>query len=59
MNAAKQMLTSGEWVKDGKCYRHVSGAEIRYDNNRFGWCFNGNVYKTLEAAKTVFEWGRK
>lgn len=59
MTAAKLMLTSGEWVKDGKTYRHASGAEIRYDHNRFGWEFGGRVYKTLEVAKWQFEQSRK
>lgn len=59
MKTIKAMLATGEWAKDGKNWKHVSGAEIRYDCNRFGWEFNGRVYKTLEAARVVFEWSRK
>jgi hypothetical protein len=37
-NTAREMVESGQWAKIGrKHYRHESGAEILYNNNRWLW----------------------
>lgn len=47
------MVASGEWVKLApKHYRHSSGAEIRYDCNRWVWqILGGDAYTLLWVAR--------
>jgi hypothetical protein len=50
----QDMLDSGKWNKAGKkAYRHVSGHEVRYDHNAWGWTSTAcqGVYKTLWAVR--------
>lgn len=38
----KSFTSSGSWIDLGKkSYRHVSGAEVRYDHNAWGWRIHG------------------
>ena len=58
-NTAHEMKTDGAWAKAGrKHYRHVSGAEVRYDHN--AWCWRasnveGRVWDALWIAKMECE----
>lgn len=37
-NTGREMVESGAWVKVGrKHYEHISGAQIRYNCNRWVW----------------------
>lgn len=46
-----QIVNDGDFVKVGhKHFRHVSGAEIVYDCNRWAWQAAGNLWSTLEVA---------
>lgn len=41
-HTGRELVESGAWIKVGKKhYRHVDGAEIRYDCNRWGWTVVG------------------
>lgn len=53
-NTATEMANSGEWVKVArKHYAHISGIEVRYDCNRWGWEVVGQneLYTALWVAK--------
>lgn len=51
-NTGKEMVASGQWVKVArKHYRHVSGAEIVYDHNRWAWFACGKLWSTLWVAR--------
>lgn len=57
-NTAVEMTSSGSWVKVGKKhYQHISGAEVKYDCNAWGWVINGGnmAYSSLWAAKYEVE----
>lgn len=57
-NTATEMTESGEWSKVGrKHYRHVSGVEVRYDVNAWGWRVDGGseVWDRLYVAKAEAE----
>lgn len=52
-NTAREMEITG-WAKVArKHYRHISGIEVRYDCNRWGWEVVGQneLYTVLWAAK--------
>lgn len=51
------MVESGAWCKVSRQhYRHVSGAEIRYDCNRWVWqIVGGDAYTLLWVARHVVE----
>ena len=60
-NPTTAMLASGQWAKVGrKHYRHESGAEVRYDNNAWGWRVNDRpeTWQTLTVAVHNVETGR-
>lgn len=53
-NTGVEMVNSGAWVKVAKKhYRHIDGAEVRYDCNRWGWevIGTGEFYELLWAAR--------
>lgn len=56
MNRAKP-ITQGTWNRIArKHYRHIDGAEVRYDHNRFLWITHTNeAYSTLTVAQQVAE----
>lgn len=57
-NTGREMVQSGTWVKVArKHYRHVSGAEIRYNSNRWLWEIVGteHAHELLWAARHVVE----
>ena len=55
-NTGRERVAGGKWTKvGGKVYRHVSGAEIRFDNTRWAWEVKGTLYSTLWAAKAAFD----
>jgi hypothetical protein len=55
-NTGVEMVASGAWVKVGKKhYRHVSGEEIKYDCNAWGWRAVGRLYTTLWMARYEVE----
>jgi hypothetical protein len=55
-NTGKEMVASGAWVKVGKKhYRHASGQEITYDNNRWAWRAMGNLWSALWVAQHEVE----
>lgn len=46
-----QIVAAGDFAKVGKKhFRHVSGAEIKYDCNAWGWRACGRLWQTLEVA---------
>lgn len=57
-NTGQELVNSGAWVKVGrKHYRHVTGVEVVYDCNRWGWRImaadgtsDGLVWSTLWVA---------
>lgn len=52
----QEMLASGQWVKDGKCYRHESGAQAC--KVRGGWEAStqpGRVWSRLWVAAQEIE----
>ncbi len=60
-NTGLEMVESGTWIKVGrKHYRHIDGAEIRYNCNRWLWEIVGTdvAYTLLWAAKCRAEAGR-
>ncbi len=56
-HTGREMLASGSWVKLApKHYRHESGAEIRYDCNRWVWQIVGaEAYTLLWVARHAVE----
>lgn len=53
-NTGREMVESGAWVKLGsKHYSHISGAEIRYNSNRWVWEIVGRneAYSLLWVAR--------
>lgn len=62
-NTGIEMVASGSWVKVGrKHYRHVSGAEVVYDCNRWHWQVTGagswdGLYGSLWVARHYAEKG--
>lgn len=54
MRNVRQLLASGIWAKTGtKRYRHVSGVEVFYANNSWGWKISTDdtyVYPSLGEA---------
>jgi hypothetical protein len=55
-NTGREMLAGGAWVKVGRRhYRHVSGAEVKYDCNLWGWATGGRLYASLWAARDAAE----
>jgi hypothetical protein len=56
------MVNSGAWNKVGKKhFRHVSGAEVRYDCNAWTWAVtgcaaDGERYSALHAARSRVEY---
>ena len=59
-NTATEMKNSGEWMAVGrKHYRHIDGAEIKYDHNAWGWRINDGkeVWTRLWVAKHNAEKG--
>ena len=48
------LVASGAWAKVGsKHYRHVTGIEVRYDHNAWGWRVSTDesaIWPTLELA---------
>ena len=47
----QDLINAGDFVKVGrKHYRHVSGAEIVYDCNRWRWSAVGQLWQTLDVA---------
>jgi hypothetical protein len=59
-NTATEMKSSGEWAKIGnKHYRHISGAEVKWVPNAWGWRINDQrqVWDALWVAKYEVEKG--
>jgi hypothetical protein len=55
-NTSREMLAGGTWVKVGRRhYRHVSGAEVKYDCGLRGWATGGWLYASLWAARDAAE----
>ena len=58
-NTATEMKFDGSWAKVGrKHYRHVSGAEVRYDHNGWAWLADnvpGRAFDALWLAKLECE----
>lgn len=52
-HTGREMVKSGAWVKVAKKhYRHISGAEICYDCNRWVWqILGGDAYTLLWVAR--------
>jgi len=60
-NTATEMKNSGEWNKVGpKHYRHIDGADVKYDHAAWGWRINNSVHvwPVLHIAKYNVETGR-
>lgn len=52
-NTGRELVNSGAWVKVGrKHYRHIDGAEVRYNCNHWGWQIVGQpeLWKSLWVA---------
>lgn len=56
------MIESGAWAKIGrKAFRHMDGAIIKYNNNRWVWeiencgAESGRAYGTLQVARYYAE----
>jgi len=46
-----QIVNDGDFVKVGKKhFRHVSGAEVKYDCNAWAWRACDSLWQTLEVA---------
>ena len=57
-NTGRDMVESGQWVKvASKHYRHVSGTEIQYDCNHWGWNIIGTkeLWSSLWVARHIVE----
>lgn len=54
-----ELVKSGQWAKVAKKhFRHVSGVEVTYDCNAWGWIVSTSprqVWSTLEVAAHVAE----
>jgi len=53
-NTGREMVESGAWIKVAKKhYKHIDGAEIRYNCNRWVWEIvgTGDAYSLLWVAR--------